>query len=154
MKIHTYGDMKPSRLLDSVRPFLRKPIFQSFYTIKLTIFALKKAIFTHFLSFDTIFGSGIPSCYPLLVQVRHARSSAEVCVFDAHNALWWLPQSIPQFNCLTSMGVYYYLVESKNIHNRLLLSWKNNFFYCSPPKKSHQKLKAILHSTSVKNRNI
>ena len=40
MKIHTYGDMKPSRLIYSVRPFLRKPIFQSFYTIKLTIFAL------------------------------------------------------------------------------------------------------------------
>ena len=29
MKIHTYGDMKPSRLIYSVRPFLRKPIFQS-----------------------------------------------------------------------------------------------------------------------------
>ena len=33
MKIHTYGDMKPSRLIYSVRPFLRNPIFQSFYTI-------------------------------------------------------------------------------------------------------------------------
>ena len=54
MKIHTYGDMKPSRLIDSVRPFLRKPIFQSFYTIKLTIFALKKQfshIFWHLIQY-------------------------------------------------------------------------------------------------------